>query len=303
MINALEAEIAITDLHATGNFRVLRRLDLDNDPRLPLRSVAGSKFGLCLDTETTGLDAATDRIIELGLVAFEYDQTTARIIRIVGRYSGFEDPGTLLSDVVKQVTGITDAMLTGQVFDDDAVIALARQADLVIAHNALFDRPFMEGRFPVFAERPWACTLQQIDWAKELINSRNLDYLLFRCGYFINAHRALHDAEGVLGLLLERLPITQEPTFQKLLNAAFSTTCRIMAIAAPFDAKERLKARGYRWNDGGNGRPKTWWTELPEDAMTAELAFLATDIYPRGDTKLVQIARIDAWSRYSRRGR
>lgn len=71
-MNVLEAEIAITALHSTGEFTVLRKLDLERDPRFRLKSVQGSKIGLCIDTETTGLNYAEDKIIELGIVAFEY---------------------------------------------------------------------------------------------------------------------------------------------------------------------------------------------------------------------------------------
>ena len=71
MLNHLEAGIAVTALQATGNYRVLRRLDLENDPRLTRRRSGETLVGLCLDTETTGFDYPQDRVIELGLVAFE----------------------------------------------------------------------------------------------------------------------------------------------------------------------------------------------------------------------------------------
>jgi len=92
-MNSLETEITITALHATGEFNILRRLNLEKETSLTPKSVQGSKIGLCLDTETTGLDHAEDKIIELGIVAFEYDPITAEIIRITDRYNGFEDPG------------------------------------------------------------------------------------------------------------------------------------------------------------------------------------------------------------------
>ena len=302
MMNPLEAEIAVTALLATGNYRVLRRLDLENDPRLTRRRTGGSLVGLCLDTETTGFDYPQDRVIELGLVAFEYDPESGEITRVVDRYSGCEDPGKPLSEEVKLVTGISDDLLRGQRLDDNRVEEIARKASLVIAHNAAFDRKFVEARFPVFAQLPWACTLAQIDWQRELISSRTLEYLLFRYGYFIDAHRAVNDAEGVLGLLLERLPRTGTPLFRELLERSRETTARITAVGSPFDSKDRLKARGYRWSDGSNGRPKAWWTEITGEAVDEEMAFLAANIYPRGDTSAVELVRITASDRFSVRG-
>lgn len=68
-LNALEAEIT-NALHATGKYAVIRKLDLERDSRFTQRSVPDSKIGLCLDTETTGLNHTEDKIFELGIVAW-----------------------------------------------------------------------------------------------------------------------------------------------------------------------------------------------------------------------------------------
>ena len=299
-MNPLEAEIAVTALHATGDYLVLRRLDLERDTRFTYRPVEGARIGLCLDTETTGLIHAEDKVIELGIIAFEYNPTTAEIIRVVGRYSGFEDPGFPLSDEVREITGITDEMVAGQAFDDDRVNALAEQATLVIAHNAAFDRPFVEKRFPLFTNLAWACSLAQVNWQAERISARSLEYLLYKCGgWCINAHRALDDAEGLLGLLLGQLPVSGTPIFKALLERANETTSRVYAVGAPFDTKDLLKQRGYRWNDGSTGGCKAWWRDVPQEAEREELAYLAEEIYPGGNTRTVAISRIDAQSRFS----
>jgi DNA polymerase-3 subunit epsilon len=90
--------------------------------------------------------------------------------------------------------------------------------------------------------------------------------------------------------------------FRELLARSRETTVRISAVGSPFDSKDRLKARGYRWSDGSNGRPKAWWTEITEEAVDEEMAFLAADIYPRGDTSAVELVRITAADRFSVRG-
>lgn len=298
--NSLEIEIAVSTLLSSGDFVVLRRLDLSRDNRFTRHSVNGARKGLCIDTETTGLDHSQDRIIEVGIVAFEYDPATGAIIRIIGRYSGFEDPGAPLADEIIQITGITDEMVAGQAFDDAQVAALADGASLVIAHNAAFDRKFMESRFPVFVELPWACTVSQIDWQAERISSRSLEYLLYKCGgYCINAHRALDDAEGLLGLLLGTLPVSEQPIFKALLETAMGVSSRICAVGAPFDKKDALKQRGYRWYDGSRGGSKGWWIIVPRGREQDELSYLAEEIYPNGTTASVEINRIDAYSRFS----
>jgi DNA polymerase-3 subunit epsilon len=299
-LNPLEAEIAITALHATGDFIVLRRLDLERDSRFTRKPAEGSRIGLCLDTETTGLSHTEDTVIEVGIVAFEYNPATAEIIRVTGRYAGFEDPGFPLSVEVREITGITDDMVAGERFADDRVNALAEQASLVIAHNAAFDRPFVEARFPLFANLAWGCSMVQVNWQAERITARSLEYLLYKCGgWCINAHRAMDDAEGLLGLLLGRLPVSGTPIFKALLARAQETTWRICAVGAPFDTKDLLKQRGYRWNDGSAGGCKAWWRDVPQEAEGEELAYLAERIYPGGNTRPVAVSRIDAFSRFS----
>jgi DNA polymerase-3 subunit epsilon len=147
--------------------------------------------------------------------------------------------------------------------------------------------------------------LSQLEWSKEQrISSRTLEYLLLKCGgYFINAHRALDDAEGVLGLLLGNFPVTNTPIFKTLLEKSEELTSRICAIGAPFDKKDILKLRGYRWNDGSVSGCKGWWTDVPQHSEQEELSFLGSEIYPNGNTKSVDINRIDAYERFSVRER
>lgn len=297
--NPLEAEIAITALHATGDYQVLRKINLDRDTRFTHKKRTGTRIGLCLDTETTGLSHAGDKIIELGIVAFEYEPLTGEIIRITDRYNGFEDPEQPLANEIIEITGITDEMLTGQRFNDAAINALAAQASLVIAHNASFDRPFVEDRFPSFKTVPWACTVTQINWQAERLQARSLEYLLFKFGWCINAHRALDDAEGVLGLLLETLPVTERSVFAALLEHSAESITKLYAINAPFDKKDLLKQRGYRWNDGSNNTAKCWWISIPESKEQEELSYLATAIYPKGYADSVEVKRILPVDRFS----
>jgi DNA polymerase-3 subunit epsilon len=299
-MNILETEIAISSLHSTGDYLVLRRLNLEKDPRFTKKSVPGAEIAICIDTETTGMDYTADKIIEIGMVAFEYDPHTANIIRICDRYSGFEDPGRPLPEEIKEITGITDDMVAGKVFDTDQVNRMAQSASLVIAHNAAFDRKFVEARFPAFIDLPWACTVSQLNWQAERVSSRSLEYLLYKCGgHFIDAHRALDDAEGVLGLLLSHFPVSNQPIFGALLRNAVETTTKICAVGAPYDRKDDLKQRGYRWNDGSRGGCKGWWICVPQDAEKDELRYLAAEIYPGGNTNSVEISRIDSFARFS----
>jgi DNA polymerase-3 subunit epsilon len=60
-----------------------------------------------------------------------------------------------------------------------------------------------------------------------------------------------------------------------------------------------LKRRGYRWNDGSYGRPKSWFVDVEETALDDEIAFLRTEIYMQNVEPTVQ--RLTAFTRFSRR--
>lgn len=134
-------------LEATGRYRVLRKLEpRPVAPELwPLSDrQPGSwpRLGIVLDTETTGLDHATHEIIELGMVAFSYDEAGVR--DVVGVFSALQQPTSAITAEITRITGITDEMVAGQRIDLDVVQRFVEDADLIVAHNARFDRPFCE---------------------------------------------------------------------------------------------------------------------------------------------------------------
>ena len=182
-------------------------------------------------------------------------------------YAGFEDPGQPLHEEVVRLTGITDDQLLGQKLDEQAVTTLATPANLIIAHNAAFDRCFLERRFPLFVDKPWACSMGQVPWAEEGLGSVKLDYLLNRFGFFFDDHRAMADCRAVLHLLSLRLPRSGRPILPLLLATARRRTFRLWALEAPIEFKDLLKDRGYRWNSGSDGRPRAWYRDLDRELL------------------------------------
>ena len=162
-------------------------------------------IGIYLDTETTGLDYNNDKIIELALVPFEYNKEGA-IFRILDGYSGFQDPGIALKEQITLLTGITDDMVRNQTIEHNRVEELVSSASLIIAHNAGFDRKFVEKQFPIFKQKAWGCSYTQVPWKKENISSAKLEYLAYKFGFFYEAHRAEMDCLVGVHLLTQSLP-------------------------------------------------------------------------------------------------
>ena len=276
------------------DFRVLRRL-------VPCTDYGGlhgqpTQRVIVLDTETTGLDSKSEKIIELAMLSVQVDSATGLPVGPVTIYESFEDPGKPIAPQITEITGIDDSMVQGQRIDDVAVTALVEQADLIVAHNAGFDRPFVEARLPVFASKAWNCSFMGIDWKKEGSGSAKLEFLAAERGWFYDAHRAQVDCHALLQVLAS--PLAQgQSGLARLLAGAGQTRYKLRATGAPFEAKDKLKARGYRWD--GDGR--VWWCSLGSDEqLDAECEWLRAEVYGQRSAR-VQLEALDSRVQFSSR--
>jgi DNA polymerase III subunit epsilon len=291
---ALEAAAAL--LEASQDYRVLRRLQ----PRAPVTGIPeqDTRLGLFVDVETTGLDPSKDEIIELAMVPFRY--SIEGIIVDVGEpFDRLREPTTPIPATITTLTGITDAMVAGQRIDPEEATQFALSAAVVIAHNAAFDRKFLERFCPSFSFKPWACSMSEIDWAAEGFEGTKLAYLAVGCGFFYDRHRAANDCLAAVEMLSRTLPKSGVNALAHLLARARLPTWRIWAEGSPFEFKDQLKSRGYRWNGEENGRPRAWYIDVADEQRDAELAFLKREIYQR-DVDL-KPTRITAYERFSER--
>jgi DNA polymerase-3 subunit epsilon len=145
--NEIDLAAIAETLARSPDYRVLRRLT----PRREFASCDGqvTRIGILIDVETTGLNTAQDEIIELAMVKFEY-LPDDRIAKITEIFSSFNEPSNPIPAEITELTGITDEMVTGHQIDPDAAWAFASDAVIVIAHNATFDRKFVERYWPIF---------------------------------------------------------------------------------------------------------------------------------------------------------
>ena len=288
-----EAMAEVLDGHP--DYRVLRRLK-------PRREFGHKRQGeiakvLILDTETTGLDSSKDRLIELALILVDVDKATGLPLQVQEVFDELEDPGRPIPAEATRVTGITDAMVAGKRLNEARVAELMAGVDLVIAHNARFDRGFMENRLSAFAKLPWACSVAEIDWQAQGRGSAKLEFLAHELGFFYDAHRAEMDCHALLAVLAAPLPNTGETGLARLLAAAQATSYRVQATGSPFSSKDALRARGYRWD----AERKVWHTQVGNPAaLDAECEWLKKDVYG-GRSARIDIERQTALERFSSR--
>ncbi len=178
---------------------------------------------IVLDFESTGLNTAKARIIEIGAVRLEKGTVTDSLSVLV-------DPGEPLEEKITELTGITDGMLHGQ---PTAAEALPQLLDFIgdlpiAAHNSRFDADLLRHELKRLGLSFHTPVMDTLTYARKLypaLKSFKLSAVCRHLGVSLkNAHRAVHDATATALCLHKMFEETRQrlPEVQSLrqLNGA-----------------------------------------------------------------------------------
>lgn len=280
-------ETQITALVKSQNHKILRRIIFPKTRqvdilKLPEYADYSVHRGIYLDTETTGLSHAEDEVIQLCMLPFIYgknpDNDHLVIFGVYSPYIGFQQPSKPLPQLIIDLTGITMEMLVGQSLDIEKIEKYLDKSEIIIAHNAAFDRPFTHAISDKFRAKNWACSMADINWSSQGFDSQKLGHLAASMGYYFDAHQA--DKDCYAGLcILQQLNPEGSSYFNQMMLTAQKDSVTLRALHAAFDKKNLLKDRGYRWKDGSDGILKGWQITITEDEAEAERQWLTKNIY------------------------
>jgi DNA polymerase III subunit epsilon len=149
-----------------------------------------------LDFETTGLSPDMgDRAIEIGAVRLVNGEVTER-------FQALMNPGQRLSGFIEDYTGISNGMLEDA---DSCEVVMDRFADFIaddnlIAHNASFDKRFLEAEFSRIGRDyagEFSCSLLLARRIFQESYNHKLGELVRFCNIESDGdfHRALYDSE------------------------------------------------------------------------------------------------------------
>jgi DNA polymerase-3 subunit epsilon/ATP-dependent DNA helicase DinG len=176
-----------------------------------------------LDLETTGLDPARDRVIEVGAVAFTPERVTTTLERLV-------DPGRAVPETVLRLTGIKPEELRGAASPESALRELADflRGRQPVGHGARLDVDFLAA---AGLWDPEMEILDTLDVARILLPSaasHSLPLLATEMGFNQpRPHRALDDADATRQLLLR---LREEAA---ILDEALKES--MLALVAPYN--------------------------------------------------------------------
>ncbi|MCJ8344388.1 hypothetical protein MJH12_02525, partial [bacterium] len=89
------------------------------------------------------------------------------------------------------------------------------------------------------------------------------------------SHRALCDVMATLHLLRFTNQLTDKTYLNELYHSSHEAVCLIQAIGAPFETKDELKSKHFRWNPG----LRVWEIQVKENDVDDIIAWMDKDIY------------------------
>jgi len=210
------------------------------------------RFCALLDTETTGMNPASDRTIEVAVMLFDLKHAQP-VISFASLIKGEADNAAF------PVNGIPAAMLP-EARESERVWAAVRwviePAAVIVAHNSDFDRQFTPD-----LGKPWVDSESDIIWPGSQKGGRggSLSHLALSMGVGVaSAHRAMCDVD-TLSRILTRLA-EKGHDLEAMLMHAMRPKAMFHSLA-PFEQKDIVKEAGFRWDPDR----KVWWRRMAID--------------------------------------
>jgi len=274
----------ISQLSQNNGNIILKKFEGSSFPRFNRDHSGAGIVKVCfLDLETTGLDKIEDKIIELALKLVAIDRNNGELLGVIAEYQSFQDPNEHIDEKITLINGINNEMVQGFSVDWGEVNNLIGAADIILAHNAAFDRAFMDRSLDISKEKVWSCSISDIDWLKRGFTSNKQELLCFWHGFYYESHRAMFDVDALIGLLTHESYDDNKPMIELLDNAS-KPYYKLLAIDSPYDTKDKLKANDYNWDP----ERRSWWKRLRLEEIETEQDWLTENVYIGHFTGIVE---------------
>ncbi|MEB3255285.1 MAG: 3'-5' exonuclease [Synechococcaceae cyanobacterium] len=230
---------------------------------------------LILDTETTALTPAEGQVIEVGAVLFHVPSRA-----VLGQVSFLLPVSANAAEAINGIPAAVSRLPQPWQAGLACFEAMVAATDVLVAHNAAFDRQwFGHGALP-FLGKPWICSMEDIRWPAErhLRATPSVRDLALAYGVPVwAAHRALTDCI-YLAQVFERCP-----DLEALLQAALEPRCLYRACVS-YAERHWAREAGFRWNEPV---PGAWSRRLSQREAEA-LPFAVQPVAENGEEAPLQ---------------
>lgn len=251
---------------------------------------------LVIDIETTGLDVNSHELIGLAAMLVEVQKSTGCLIRVLERYDGLQEPAQELSPWAAGIVGYDHSALVGQRFDLQRINEMVQACDLVVAHNAYFDRAFVERVIPAFQSRPWVCSLHDIDWwSIQAQEAASVEKLALRLGHEMDSFMPMPTVEAMVHVLSSPLPVTKETGFSALIAASKGPFVKFLIP----DPEQKLETVMLEYSVEYSEQDRAWSTVLwHEEALAFQDTLVDLAVFDRR-IRAFQVQEMDPLLRFS----
>jgi DNA polymerase III subunit epsilon len=221
---------------------------------------------LIIDTETTGLDPAKDKCIEVAAIVYSLEHAT-----VIESYSSLLPAD---NNPCEALNRIPSAALQLASFPSDVwsriLVMASDNCSAILAHNADFDRGFVCDQLR--NGLPWICTKDDIMWPEQSRPGLSLVALALDHGLGVaDAHRAMSDCQLIARLL------TRAQELGMHLDAMLARGLRpkaTMVAVVPYLERHKARNAGFHWNE----EDRQWQRKMAvEDATLLPFLTLRKD--------------------------
>lgn len=227
-----------------------------------------------VDVETTGLDPVEHELIGLSVVCVEIDSVTGELLKIVNSYEGHREPTRPISPDLQEVAGVSGADLVGMQLDIAQIHKVLEGCELVLAHNAAFDRPFLAPHVPMFEQLTWVCSLRDIDWfGTEQQSKASIDHLLSFYNLKGSNGTPADDCLALIQILGKPLPVSGLTGFAALLASVRSPQYRYSVPNPAVESGPALLELGFKFDPEANA-----WSAIARGVCAQKLEAALVDM-------------------------
>jgi len=222
---------------------------------------------LIIDTETTGLDPQLDHCLEVGVILFDVPSR-----QVLAQQSFLLPVEANAAEAINRIPAAATNLPQPWRPALSYLQSLLDAADVLVAHNAAFDRQwFGRGHLPA-TDKPWLCSMEDMRWPAERLLRSRPSVRDLALAYEIPvwaAHRALTDCI----YLAEVFRRCDE--LEQLVERGLEPR-QLMRAQVSYDDRHLARDAGFRWNEPVKGA----WARRLSEREARDLDFPVVPVDP-----------------------
>ena len=222
---------------------------------------------LIIDTETTGLDPQLDHCLEVGVILFDVPSR-----QVLAQHSFLLPVEANAAEAINRIPAAATNLPQPWRPALSYLQSLLDAADVLVAHNAAFDRQwFGRGHLPA-TDKPWLCSMEDMRWPAERLLRSRPSVRDLALAYEIPvwaAHRALTDCI-YLAEVFRRCDELEQLVLRGL------EPRQLMRAQVSYDDRHLARDAGFRWNEPVKGA----WARRLSEREARDLDFPVVPVDP-----------------------